>query len=73
MQTERRTDSERVSRRNRKLRMRLPTGGVGRAGEEVAGRDAEPGLVERGVVLIHDGRGAEVVVLVELVERPTLR
>jgi hypothetical protein len=53
--------------------MRLRTGGVWRAGEEVAGRDAEPGLGERRVVLIHDGRGDEVVVLVELVERPTLR
>jgi hypothetical protein len=53
--------------------MRLPTGGVGRAGEEVAGRDAEPGLGERGVAVVWEGRGAEVVVLVELVERPTLR
>jgi hypothetical protein len=47
--------------------------GMGGAGEEVAGRDAEPGLGERGVVLIHDGRGEEVAVFVELVERPTLR
>jgi hypothetical protein len=73
MQTERRTDSERVSRPIRKLIMRLPTGGVGRAGEEVAGGDTEPGLGERDVVLVLEGRGDEVVVLVERVERPTLR
>jgi len=53
--------------------MRLPTGGLGRVGEEVAGGDAEPGLGEPGVVLVHEGRGDEVVVLIELVERPTLR
>jgi hypothetical protein len=53
--------------------MRLPTRGVGRAGEEVAGRDAEPGLGERGVVLVHESRGAEVVVLIDLLERPTPR
>jgi hypothetical protein len=53
--------------------LRLPTGGAGRVGEEVAGRDAEPGLDERGLVLVHEGRGAEVVVLVDLVERATLR
>jgi hypothetical protein len=41
---------------------------VGGAGEEVAGGDAGPGLGERGVVLVHEGRGDEVVVLVELVE-----
>jgi hypothetical protein len=41
---------------------------VGGAGDEVAGGDAEPGLGERGVVLVHEGRGGEDVVLVELVE-----
>jgi hypothetical protein len=53
--------------------MRLPTGGLGSAGEEVAGGDAGPGPGELGVVLVHEGRGDEVVVLVEPVERPTLR
>jgi hypothetical protein len=53
--------------------MRLPAGGLGSAGEEVAGGDAGPGPGEPGVVLVHEGRGDEVVVLVEPVERPTLR
>ena len=38
MQTDRRTDSERISRPNRPRRMRLPAGGLGRAREKVAGR-----------------------------------
>ena len=72
MQTERHTDSERVSRQSQAETAAF-YGGVGRAGEKVAGGAAEPGLGERGVLLLHDGRGAEVPVLVELVERPTLR
>jgi hypothetical protein len=47
--------------------MRLLPEGWG-AGEEVAGGDSEPGLGERGVLLVHEGRGEEVVVLVELIE-----
>jgi hypothetical protein len=46
--------------------------GLAEPGEEAAGGDAEPGPVEPGVVLLHKGRGDEVVVLVELAQRPTL-
>jgi hypothetical protein len=46
---------------------------MGEPGRRSPGGDVEPGLGERGVAVVHQGRGAEVVVLVELVDRPTLR
>jgi hypothetical protein len=73
MQTERRTESERVLRRVASWECGFLLEGLGEPGRRSSGGYAEPGLGERGVVLVHEGRGAEVVVLVELVERPTLR
>jgi len=46
---------------------------LGEPGRRSPAEDAEPGPDEPGVALVHEGRGDEVVVLVELVDRPTLR